>query len=74
MARAAGVPIVAIGGVTLPRVHELAPLVDCCAVIGDLWPAKDRFVVSDVTERACALHAALGGDGARAADAAGAAR
>jgi thiamine-phosphate pyrophosphorylase len=59
MARLAGVPIVAIGGITQSRVHELAPLVDACAVIADLFPHGAEL--RDVAERACALHAALGG-------------
>ncbi|MBX3191418.1 MAG: thiamine phosphate synthase [Labilithrix sp.] len=58
-ARAANVPLVAIGGITLSRVHELAPLADACAVIGDLYPPGASL--RDVTERAAAFHVALGG-------------
>jgi thiamine-phosphate pyrophosphorylase len=58
--RAAGVPLVAIGGITLARVHELAPYADACAVIGDLFlPGAS---LADVVERAKAFQAALGGD------------
>jgi thiamine-phosphate pyrophosphorylase len=59
LARAAGIPLVAIGGITLSRVHELAPLADACAVIGDLYLPGASLAA--VTERARALHAALGG-------------
>jgi thiamine-phosphate pyrophosphorylase len=59
MARAANVPLVAIGGLTLSRVHEIAPYADAAAVIGDLYPAGASL--RDVTERAAAFHAALGG-------------
>ncbi|MDB4941480.1 MAG: Thiamin-phosphate pyrophosphorylase [Labilithrix sp.] len=59
IARAAGVPLVAIGGITLARAEELAPFADACAVIGDLFPAG--ATLADVTQRARELHAALGG-------------
>jgi thiamine-phosphate pyrophosphorylase len=58
-ARAAGVPLVAIGGITLARVHELSSLVDMCAVISDLHPIG--ATLGDVAERARAFHLALGG-------------
>ena len=58
IARAAGVPLVAIGGITLARVHELAPYADACAVIGDLFlPGAS---LAEVVERAKAFQAALG--------------
>lgn len=60
VARAAGVPLVAIGGITLARVHELVPLADACAVIGDLY--LPGATLADVTERARAFHVALGGE------------
>ena len=59
IARAAGVPLVAIGGITLSRVHELVEYADACAVIGDLYlPGAS---LADVTERARSFHKALGG-------------
>jgi thiamine-phosphate pyrophosphorylase len=59
IARAAGVPLVAIGGITLARASELAPYADACAVIGDLY--QPGATLADVTERARAFHIALGG-------------
>lgn len=59
VARAAGVPLVAIGGITLSRVHELVEYADCCAIIGDLY--LPGATLADVTERARAFHEALGG-------------
>lgn len=61
IARAAGVPLVAIGGITAAHARELAPLADACAVIGDLYP--EGASLSDVTARARLLHATLGGAG-----------
>ena len=58
-ARAAGVPLVAIGGITLSRVHELVDLADACAVIADLY--LPGATLGDVTERARAIHLAMGG-------------
>lgn len=57
VARAAGVPLVAIGGITLARVREVAAHADACAVIGDLL--LPGFDMRDVTERANALQAAI---------------
>jgi thiamine-phosphate pyrophosphorylase len=57
--RAAGVPLVAIGGITLSRVHELVEFADACAVIGDLY--LPGATLADVTQRARAFHEALGG-------------
>jgi thiamine-phosphate pyrophosphorylase len=59
IARAAGVPLVAIGGITLDVARDLAPIVDACAVSGDLYP--EGATLADVTERARTLHLALGG-------------
>jgi thiamine-phosphate pyrophosphorylase len=59
VARAAGVPLVAIGGITLSRVDELVEYADACAVIGDLY--LPGATLADVTERARTFHAALGG-------------
>ena len=59
VARAAGVPLVAIGGITLARVHELVDIADACAVIGDLY--LPGATLRDVTERARAIHLAMGG-------------
>lgn len=58
-ARAAGVPMVAIGGITLAAARELGGVVDACAVIADLFP--EGATLSDVTERARLFHHALGG-------------
>ena len=59
VARAAGVPLVAIGGITLSRAQELVELADCCAVIADLY--LPGATLADVTARARLFHAALGG-------------
>ena len=59
LARDAGIPLVAIGGITLARVHEIVEFADAGAVIGDLY--LPGATLADVTERARALHAALGG-------------
>ena len=59
IARAAGTPLVAIGGITLARVHEVVAYADACAVIGDLY--LPGATLADVTERARLFHAALGG-------------
>jgi thiamine-phosphate pyrophosphorylase len=59
LARRAGVPLVAIGGITLGLAPDLAPFVDACAVIGDLFP--EGATLADVTARARELHVALGG-------------
>ncbi len=58
-ARAAGIPLVAIGGITLAAARELASIADACAVIGDLYP--EGATLADVTERARQFHHALGG-------------
>ena len=59
VARAAGIPLVAIGGITLARAQEVVELADACAVIGDLY--LPGATLADVTERARLFHAALGG-------------
>lgn len=59
LARAAGIPLVGIGGITLAVARDLAPFVDCCAVIGDLF--LEGATLADVTERARQFHVALGG-------------
>ncbi len=58
MARAAGVPIVAIGGITLDRVAQLVPIVDACAVIADLLIPD--ATLDDVSVRARAFQTAMG--------------
>lgn len=67
LARAAGIPLVGIGGITLGLARDFAPFVDACAVIGDLYP--EGATLADVTERARQLHVALGGAAATAAGA-----
>jgi thiamine-phosphate pyrophosphorylase len=57
VARAAGVPLVAIGGITLARAPELLDYADACAVIGDLY--LPGATLADVTERARAFQKAL---------------
>jgi thiamine-phosphate pyrophosphorylase len=59
VAREAGIPLVAIGGVTLDDAAQVASISDACAVIGDLYP--EGATLADVTARARAFHAALGG-------------
>jgi len=54
-ARARGIPLVAIGGISLDRAAEIAPHCDAAAVIADLVSTDMR----EVTEKARALHAAL---------------
>jgi thiamine-phosphate pyrophosphorylase len=56
MARSARVPLVAIGGIDLERAPLVARHADLAAVIGGLLPPDGDF-----TERARALHRALGG-------------
>ncbi|MBX3228172.1 MAG: thiamine phosphate synthase [Labilithrix sp.] len=56
--RAAGVPLVAIGGITLANAAEVAPHADAFAVIADLHP--EGASLREVTERARAFQAAFG--------------
>jgi thiamine-phosphate pyrophosphorylase len=61
-ARAAGVPLVAIGGITLERARDIAASADAGAVIAGLLPPEGddaRIDLADVTARARRLHAAL---------------
>jgi len=52
----AGVPLVAIGGITAERAPSLVGLVDAIAVIADLLPSEStRAALRDVTARALAL-------------------
>jgi thiamine-phosphate pyrophosphorylase len=54
----AGVPLVAIGGITLERASELVGVVDAIAVIGDLLPLESsEDFMREVSARAIALHA-----------------
>jgi thiamine-phosphate pyrophosphorylase len=55
-ARAAGVTLVAIGGITHSRTRELASLVDAVAIVSDLLPSgSSADVWRDVTARARAI-------------------
>jgi len=72
MTRAAGIPLVAIGGITLSRVQEVAALADACAVISDLFPQGASM--DDVTQRAVAFQAAFAGATSSSASAANEAR
>ncbi|MCL2726135.1 MAG: thiamine phosphate synthase [Polyangiaceae bacterium] len=58
IARAAGIPLVAVGGITLARAKKLSNLADAFAVIADLFPPGAGL--SDVTERATQFQRALG--------------
>lgn len=57
LTREAEIPVVAIGGITLSRVREVALVADACAVIGDLFPIG--ATLRDVTERAKAFQSAF---------------
>jgi thiamine-phosphate pyrophosphorylase len=57
-ARAAGIPLVAIGGITLERAPSIANAADMFAVIADLHP--EGTSLHDVTERALAFQAIFG--------------
>ena len=59
-ARARGVPVVAIGGVSLDRTAEVSRVSDAAAVISDLLPPEGGSL-EDVARRASSLHAALMG-------------
>ncbi len=73
-AREAGVPLVAIGGITLARAAEVGGAADAGAVIAALLPGEvgESVDLSQVTVRARRLHAALLGPGDGAGDGAGA--
>jgi thiamine-phosphate pyrophosphorylase len=59
LARSAGVPLVAIGGITLERAHDVAPNAEAAAVIAALLPAEGPVNFADVTARARELHEVL---------------
>jgi thiamine-phosphate pyrophosphorylase len=62
-ASAAGVPLVAIGGITRERARELLGAADAVAVIADLVPAViGADPMREVTARARALHALFGSE------------
>jgi thiamine-phosphate pyrophosphorylase len=61
IARAAGVPLVAIGGITLERAHDVSASAEAGAVIAGLLPASGFVDLADVTLRAIRLHAVLAG-------------
>jgi thiamine-phosphate pyrophosphorylase len=52
--RAAGIPLVAIGGITLERVAHVAQHADAWAVISDLCP--EGASLAEITDRARQLH------------------
>lgn len=60
LARAAGVPLVAIGGIDHLRARLVAPLAEMGAVIGALFPPGAE--IGDTASRAARLHRALGGE------------
>ncbi len=53
-----GLPIVAIGGITVENAAAVGAIADCAAVIGALCPAGDPSLDA-VTARATALHNAI---------------
>jgi len=59
LCRGAAIPLVAIGGIDQARAAEVAPFADMGAIISALLPAETGL--DGVTERAAALHRALGG-------------
>ena len=59
LARAARVPLVAIGGIVLERAHEVAAHAEAGAVIAGLLP-PGHVDLAEVTARARRMHAALG--------------
>jgi len=58
-ARAADIPLVAIGGIDLARAAQVSADCDLAACIAALLP--NPTTLDGVSEAACALHAALGG-------------
>jgi len=62
LAAQAGIPLVAIGGVTLARAPELRRWAHAAAVIEALLPTESTAPYEEVTRRAMELHAALGGE------------
>jgi thiamine-phosphate pyrophosphorylase len=54
----AGIPLVAIGGITLERCAELAEIASACAIIGDVFSEPGGEAA--ITERAGLIAAALG--------------
>jgi hypothetical protein len=61
LARAARIPLVAIGGIVLDRAHQIAPYAEAGAVIAGLLPPGEGPVdLEGVTSRACRLHSVLG--------------
>jgi thiamine-phosphate pyrophosphorylase len=60
---AAGVPLVAIGGITLENAIDVAAAADACAVIGALVPPAGTIDFDAITHRARLLHEALLGGG-----------
>ena len=63
--RAAGIPLVAIGGITLERAGAVAASADAAAVIAALLPLDGPVDLGEVTSRARRLHALLLGEEAR---------
>jgi len=61
-----GVPLVAIGGVTLERAPALRKWATASAAIHALLPPRESSSYAEVTDRAVALHEALLGPGAGA--------
>ncbi len=65
MAHAAGIPLVAIGGITLATAAEVAKVADGCAVIADLFPVG--ATLDEVVERARAFQEIFAGSSGTAA-------
>jgi thiamine-phosphate pyrophosphorylase len=63
----AGVPLVAIGGITRARARDLVGLVDAVAVVADLVPpGSGEVAMREVTARARELNELFAGGGVRA--------
>jgi thiamine-phosphate pyrophosphorylase len=69
MARAAGVPLVAVGGITLERAREIAKVVDAVAVIAALARHAGPASLRDVEARAVAFQAVFDDEPKRVAGA-----
>jgi thiamine-phosphate pyrophosphorylase len=66
LAAAAGIPLVAIGGVTYDRAFDVALYAEAGAVIGALIPSDEAIDMDEVTMRTRQLHSILSGSEQRA--------
>jgi len=58
-AKAKEIPLVAIGGITLENVHEVAPYADAVAVIGALLPESNGAFDDEAADEVCRRAGAL---------------